>query len=222
MVFAIGTDGKLYPLKTTILPEQSPSPLLSIPPAPPSTSSTITLPPLPASPRTPTSIPVPARLIVYPINTNGSLGTALSIGAANYCPVQCFPTNLTVTPNGNFVYVTNTNAVVVTTSPPVTGTVPMLPASCPSSGTVSAFSVTASAVTPVAGSPFSTGSASEPTGILADPRSGSLYVTDSALNQLYTYSIQSSGALSLTSTVATGTMPMGATIVPAPPPRSFT
>lgn len=212
--YAIGTDGKLYPLTTTNTPGTEPVALAV-------NSSGTALYVLdyyaPAAPGQPSYTdlnPGPGALIVYPINTNGSLGTALSIGAANYFPVQCFPTNLTVTPNGNFVYVTNTNAVVVTTSPPVTGTVPMLPASCPSSGTVSAFSVTASAVTPVAGSPFSTGSASEPTGILADPRSGSLYVTDSALNQLYTYSIQSSGALSLASTVATGTMPMGATIVP--------
>jgi DNA-binding beta-propeller fold protein YncE len=91
--------------------------------------------------------------------------------------------------------------------------VPTLPASCPSSGTVSAFSVGSSALTQVSGSPFSTGAGSQPTGILADPGNGSIYVTDSLLNQLYTFSIQSSGALSLASTVGTGTMPMGGTIV---------
>jgi DNA-binding beta-propeller fold protein YncE len=91
--------------------------------------------------------------------------------------------------------------------------VPNLPAACPASGTVSAFAVSASAVSPVAGSPFSTGPGSQPTGIIADPANGSIYVTDSLFNQLYTFSIQSSGVLSLTSTVATGTEPMGGTVV---------
>jgi 6-phosphogluconolactonase len=211
--FAIGTDGKLYPQTTTNTPGTEPVAIAI-------NSSGTALYVLdyyaPAAPGQPSYTdlnPGPGALIVYPVNTNGSLGTPLSVGAANYFPVQCFPTNLTVTPNGNFVFVTNTNAVVVTTSPPVTGTVPTLPATCPSYGTVSAFSVGSSALTPVSGSPFSTGSGSEPTGILSDPGNGSIYVTDSHLNQLYTFSIQSSGALSLASTVVTGTMPMGGTIV---------
>jgi DNA-binding beta-propeller fold protein YncE len=211
--FAIGTDGKLYPQTTTTTPGTEPVALAI-------NSSGTALYVLdyyaPAAPGQPSFTdlnPGPGALIAYPLNTGGTLGTPLSVGTANYFPVQCFPTNLTITPNGNFVYVTNTNAVVVTTSPPVTGTVPILPASCPASGTISAFSVSASAVAPVSGSPFSTGTGSEPTGILADPGNGSIYVTDSRLNQLYTFSIQSSGALSLAATAGTGTMPMGGTII---------
>jgi DNA-binding beta-propeller fold protein YncE len=211
--FAIGTDGKLYPLTTTNTPGTEPVAL-----AINSAGTALYVldyyePAAPGQPSFTDLNPGPGALIVYPINTDGTLGTALSVGAANYFSVQCFPTNLTITPNGNFVYVTNTNAVIVTTSPPVTGTVPVLPASCPAYGTISAFSVSSSAVTPVAGSPFTAGTGSGPTGIVADPGNGSIYVTDGLLNQLYTFSIQSSGALSLASTVGTGTMPMGGTVI---------
>jgi DNA-binding beta-propeller fold protein YncE len=217
VLFAIGTDGKLYPLQTVTTPGTEP---VAIALNPSGTALYVLDYYAPAAPGQPSFTdlnPGPGALIVYPINPGpsglSSLGSPLTVGAANYFPVQCFPSNLTVTPNGDFVFVTNTNAVVVTTSPPVTGTVPTLPASCPSSGTVSAFSVGSSALTQVSGSPFSTGAGSQPTGILADPGNGSIYVTDSLLNQLYTFSIQSSGALSLASTVGTGTMPMGGTIV---------
>jgi 6-phosphogluconolactonase (cycloisomerase 2 family) len=210
--FAIGTDGKLYPLTTTNTPGTEPVAL-----AINSTGTALYVldyyePAAPGQPSYTDLNPGPGALVVFPINANGTLGTALSVGAANYFPVQCFPTNLTITPNGNFVYVTNTNAVIVTTSPPVSGTVPFLPATCPAYGTVSAFSVSASAVTPI-GSPFSTGAGSGPTGIVADPSSGSIYVTDGLLNQLYTFSIQPGGALGLASTVGTGTMPMGGTVI---------
>jgi 6-phosphogluconolactonase (cycloisomerase 2 family) len=211
--YAIGTDGKLYPLSTTNTPGTEPVALAI-------NSSGTALYVLdyyaPAAPGQPSYTdlnPGPGALIAYPITSTGGLGTPLTAGNANYFSVQCFPTSLAVTPNGSFVYVTNTNAVVVTTSPPVTGTVPNLPAACPASGTVSAFAVSASAVSPVTGSPFSTGAGSQPTGIIADPASGSIYVTDSVFNQLYTFSVQSTGALSLASTVATGTMPMGGTVV---------
>jgi DNA-binding beta-propeller fold protein YncE len=129
--------------------------------------------------------------------------------------VQCFPSNLTVTPDGTHLYVTNTNAVLVTTSPPVTGTVPKLPATCPASGTLSAFAIGGSGAAPLTeiGSPISTGGGSEPTGIIADPAGKAVYVTDAALNLLYTYAVQSDGSLTLDSTVATGTQPMGAAVV---------
>ena len=211
--FAIGTDGKLYPLTTTNTPGTEPV-ALTINPA--GTALYVLDYYAPAAPGHPSYTdlnPGPGALIVYPVNSDGSLGTPLSVGAANYFPVQCFPTNLAITPNGNFIYVTNTNAVVVTTSPPVTGTVPILPASCPSSGTVSAFSVSASAVNPVAGTPFITGAGSQPTGVIADPGNGSVYVTDSHLNQVYTFTIQTSGALALAGNAATGNMPMGGTVV---------
>lgn len=223
VMFAIGTDGKLYPLQTVTTPGTEPVALALNP----SGSELYVLdyyaPAAPGQPSYTDLNPGPGAVIAYPIDpATGLLGSPLTQGAANYQPVQCFPTNLTATADGNYVYVTNTNAVVVTTSPPVTGTVPTLPATCPAYGTVSGFAVastssgtsqTVTGLTAVAGSPFSTGAGSQPTGIIADPSSGSIYVTDSALNQLYTYGIGSGGALTLTASVGTGTMPMGGTIV---------
>jgi 6-phosphogluconolactonase len=210
--FDIGTDGKLYPLNTVNTPGTEPVALAMNPAGTALYVLDYYSPAAPGLPPYTDLNPGPGSVSVYPINSDGSLGTPLSIGAANYLQVQCFPTNLAITPNGDYLYATNTNAVVVTDAPPVSGTVPQLPASCPSSGTVSAFA-TAGGLTAIAGSPFTTGSGSEPTGIVADPNNSSLYVTDAALNQLYTFSIGSAGALSLASTVPTGTEPMGAVAV---------
>jgi hypothetical protein len=159
-------------------------------------------------------------VIVLPLDAStGAMGAALTVGVTNYFEVQCFPTSMTLTPNGNYLFVTDTNAVVVTTSPPVTGTVPTLPAGCPNSGTVAAYSMTggvpnispATTGTPASPSFYSTGAGSEPTGITADPNSSVIYVTDAALNLVYTYSI-SGGTIALTSSAITGTMPMGALV----------
>jgi 6-phosphogluconolactonase len=211
--FAIGTDGKLYPLQTVNTPGTEPVSLAI-------NSSGTDLYVLdyyaPASPGQPSYTdlnPGPGAVIVLPLDAStGAMGAALTVGVSNYFQVQCFPTNMTLTPDGNYLFVTNTNAVVVTTSPPVTGTVPTLPAGCPNSGTLSGFSVT-TAGTPstLSGSPFSTGTGSEPTGITADPGSGAIYVTDAALNLVYTYSI-SGGTIARTSSAITGTMPMGALV----------
>ena len=216
--FAIGTDGKLYPLQTVNTPGTEPV-AVAINAA--GTQLYVLDYYAPAAPGHPSYTdlnPGPGALVAYPINIDsrsglGAIGSPESIGPANYLPVQCFPTNLAVTHDGNYIYVTNTNAVVVTTSPPVTGTVPTLPASCPASGTVSAFAVGSGSITEVSGSPFTTGPGSEPTGIVADPGNSSVYVTDAALNQLYTFSIQSGGAIALAGTISTGNMPMGGTVV---------
>ena len=220
--FAIGTDGKLYPLQTVNTPGTEPVAMAL------NASGTALYvldyyaPAAPGQPSYTDLNPGPGAVVVFPLDSAGNLGSPLTAGAADYWLVQCFPSNLALTPNGNFLYVTNTNAVVVTTSPPVTGTVPILPASCPSSGTVSAFTVSSSAsggsqsvsgLTAVPSGPLSTGAGSEPTGIVADPSNGSVYVADSGLNKLDAFTIRPDGSLSLATSVPSGTMPMGATIV---------
>jgi 6-phosphogluconolactonase len=209
--FAIGTDGKLYPLHTVNTPGTEPV-ALAINPA--GTVLYVLDYYAPAAPGLPSYTdlnPGPGAVVAFPINSDGSLGTALAVGAANYFTVQCFPSDLAITEDGSYLYVTNTNAVVVTTSPPVTGTVPTLPASCPNSGTLSGFAVASAGTLSPVGNPLSTGSSSEPTGITADPSSDTIYVTDAELNQLYTYT-SNNGVLTLASTVATGNMPMGGTV----------
>jgi 6-phosphogluconolactonase (cycloisomerase 2 family) len=217
--FAIGTDGKLYPLHTITTPGTEPVAL-----ALNATGTALFVldyyaPVAPGQPSYTDLNPGPGALIVYPIDpATGNPGAPLTTGNADFWPVQCFPSNVAVTPDNGYVYVTNPNSVVVTTSPPVTGTVPTRPAACPASGTVSGFSIAGSSgsvsgLTEVAGSPFSTGAGSAPTGAIAGLASGALYVTDSALNQLYTFGVQPGGALSLAATTPTGAMPMGGTIV---------
>ncbi|MGC2638714.1 MAG: beta-propeller fold lactonase family protein [Acidobacteriaceae bacterium] len=159
--------------------------------------------------------PGPGELVVYPIQTDGSLGTPVASGNLSYMPVQCFPTGVAVAPNGKFVYVTNTNSVVVTTSPPSTATNPATPASCPAQGTISGFSVSSSgALSAVSGSPFLAGST--PTGIAIDPTSRFLYATDSVQNQLIAYALQPAGDLiPLTNgPFTTGTFPVSVVVDP--------
>lgn len=225
VMFAIGTDGKLYPLQTTTTPGTEPV-ALAINSA--GTALYVLDYYAPAAPGQPpyTDLnPGPGAVAVYTIDSsNGNLSSApLANGTADYWDVQCFPSNLAVTPNGNGLYVTNTNSVVVTTAPPVTGTVPNRPSSCPSYGTISEFAVNSGGgLTPigaplpplsssaVSGIAMSAGSA--PTGIAADPGSGAIYVTDSALGEVDSYAVQSDGSLSLAATTPTGNLPMGATV----------
>jgi 6-phosphogluconolactonase (cycloisomerase 2 family) len=155
--------------------------------------------------------PGPGALAVYTINSDGTLGSS----PASYMPLQCFPTGIAVAPNGKYVYATNTNSVVVTTSAPTTGSNPATPATCPGQGTISGFSVASSgALTPIAGSPFLAGST--PTGIAIDPTSRFLYATDSVQNELIAYDIQTAGVLyPLTNgPFTTGTFPVGVVVDP--------
>jgi DNA-binding beta-propeller fold protein YncE len=159
--------------------------------------------------------PGPGELIVYPIGSNGSLGTPVASGANAYTALQCFPTGVAVAPNGNYVYVTNTNSVVVTTSPPSTTTPPATPSACPAQGTISGYAVgSGGALTAIAGSPFLAGST--PTGIAIDPTSRFLYATDSVQNQIIAYDIQAAGVLDplINGPFTTGTFPVNITVDP--------
>ncbi|MGC2618609.1 MAG: beta-propeller fold lactonase family protein [Acidobacteriaceae bacterium] len=161
------------------------------------------------------STPGPGELVVYPINTDGTLGTPVGLGGSSYAPLQCFPTGVAVTTTGNYVYVTNTNAVIVTTSPPTTAAPPATPAGCPAAGTISGYSVgSTGALTALAGSPFLAGST--PTGIAIDPTNRYLYATDSVQNQLIAFAINQGGSLSpLTNGPFTaGTFPVNVTVDP--------
>jgi 6-phosphogluconolactonase len=138
--------------------------------------------------------PGPGALVVYPINSDGSLGTPVASGSNSYTALQCFPSGVAVTPNNDYVYVTNTNSYVVTTTAPTTSTAPATPSTCPSGGTISGFSVASSgAVAAISGSPFLAGTT--PTGIAIDPTSRFLYATDSVQNELIAYDIQAAGVL---------------------------
>ncbi len=138
--------------------------------------------------------PGPGALVVFPVNADGSLGSPVASGGLSYTALQCFPGGVAVAPNGNYVFVSNTNSVVVTTAPPSTATPPPTPAGCPAQGTISGFSVSSTGVlASIPGSPFAAGTT--PTGIAVDQTSRFLYTTDSVQNQLIVYDILSGGTL---------------------------
>ena len=159
--------------------------------------------------------PGPGVLVVYPVNADGTLGTAVASGGLSYSTLQCFPTGVAVSANGNLVYVSNTNSVIVTTAPPTTTLPPATPASCPSQGTISGFTVgSAGVLTTIPGSPFAAGTT--PTGIAVDLTNRFLYTTDSVQNQLIVYSILGGGTLHPlpNGPFATGTFPVNLVIDP--------
>ena len=128
--------------------------------------------------------PGPGAVVVYPVNSDGSLGTNIANGNLPYWPVQFNPSSVNVTALTStnapldFVYVVNTNTAA-------------------QAGTISAFSFSTGSgggpLTPIAGSPFPAGVA--PNASASDPTGRFFYTTDSATNQLIAYGIQTSGVL---------------------------
>jgi len=207
--FIIGTDGQLAYGKSYTTPGSEPVSLAM------NTAGTLLFVLDYYGPGFSDTLPGTGALVVYPVNSDGSLGSPVSSGGAAYATLQCFPGGVAVSPNGSFVYVTNTNSVVVTTAPPTTAAPPPTPAGCPSQGTVSGFSVSSSgALTAVPGSPFPAGTT--PTGIAIDLTSRFVYVTDSVQNQIIAWQIDSGGVLdpSKNGPFATGVFPVNITVDP--------
>lgn len=207
--FAIGTNGQLASVKTFSTPGTEPIGLAI------NTAGTFLFALDYYGPGFSDSTPGPGGLVVYPINSDGSLGAPVVNGGASITPVQCFPGGVAVSENGDYAYVTNTNSVVVTTTAPSTSTLPATPAGCPTQGTISGFTVSSTgALTPAPGSPFAAGTT--PTGIAIDPTNRFVYATDSVQNQLIAYTIESGGALQplVNGPFAVGTFPVGVTIDP--------
>ena len=207
--FSIGTDGQLVFGKSYTTPGVEPSSLAV------NTAGTLLFAVDYYQAGFSDTNPGPGALVVYPINSDGSLGTPVGTSGASFAALQCFPGGVAVTANGNFAYVTNTNSVIVTTTPPTTATNPTTPSTCPSQGTISGFSIASSGtLTAVSGSPYQAGST--PTGIAIDPTSRFLYATDSVQNQLIAYTVQSSGVLlPLTNgPFSTGTFPVSVVVDP--------
>ena len=176
--YTIGTDGKLYPQHTYNTPGTEPTALAM------NTAGTLMFVVDTFQAGFTAANPGPGAVVVYPVNSDGSLGTNIANGNLPYWPVQNNPSSvnvpapLTTSSTTDFVYVVNTNTAA-------------------QGGTISAFSFsTASgggALTPIAGSPFSAGVA--PNASASDPTARFLYVTDSATNQLIAYGIVTGGVL---------------------------
>src|ERR1700756_636235 len=199
--FAIGTDAKLYAQHTYQTPGTEPNAVAI------NAAGTLLFVVDTFQPLFSDSNPGPGALVVFPINSDGSLGTAVTnsaLGAA-YWPVEFGPSTVNVTVNGNFVYVANANT--------------NNPTPADQRGTITAFSVGSGGVlTPIYATPSAEPYAGvTPSASASDPTSRFLYVTDSASNQLYAYTIGANGALGpLTNApFSTGVFPDAITITPS-------
>ena len=183
--FAIGTDAKLYAGHTYNTPGTEPN-SVAIGSQGNYLFVTDTYQPgfTPANPGS-------GALVVYPINSDGSLGSPVTNGTLAYWPLNnetsiiVNPTSVTVLANGASVYVVNQS--------PTTGL-----------GSISAFNVgSGGALTPVYCSGSSATcetdgtylSGTAPSAIASDPTNRFLYVTDSFTNQLISFTVQSTGAI---------------------------
>jgi 6-phosphogluconolactonase len=143
--------------------------------------------------------PGPGALVVYPINSDGSLGTPVANGTLSYYPLNTGADVL----NPTAVNVLTQNPVNSTTTGPTLVYV-VSQNTTTGLGDISAFSVaTGGALTYVPCSSStsicdSTGSGTfnagtAPNAVASTPRGLFLYVTDSVNNQLISYTVQSSG-----------------------------
>jgi 6-phosphogluconolactonase len=136
--------------------------------------------------------PGPGGISVFPINSDNSLGKPTSF------PVGRTPVGIVASPVGNYVYVIEQDTA---TSANLLGF---------SQNTTTGALTPLSGVTVNPGNVPSTGFASgtSPAGLLEDKTGTHLYVTDSVLNQVWTYTI-ASGIPTVASTTATDAQPMG-------------
>jgi 6-phosphogluconolactonase (cycloisomerase 2 family) len=197
--FAIGTDAKLYPQHTYQTPGTEPDAIAI------NQAGTLLFVVDTYQATYSDANPGPGALVVFPINSDGSLGTAVANGSLSYWPLEFAPSTVNITANGSFVYVANAN-----TNNPTTAS---------QRGTISAFSIgSGGALTAIYNSSSALPYAGvKPLASASDPTSRFLYVTDAASNELYAYTIGSDGTLSpLTNgPFATGVYPDGITIDPS-------
>ncbi len=168
--------------------------------------------------------PGPGALTIFPINSDGTLGTPVANGGANFVPTGCNPVGVNITAVHNFVYVVDQNfatpsaACTPTSSTPATSPIAPLPL-------VIAFSLNTSngALTSIPGSPntnlgLPAGALAgvQPSGIASEPMGRYVYVSDQASNQLIGYVVQADGSLipMVNGPFSTGLFPVGVAIDP--------
>jgi 6-phosphogluconolactonase (cycloisomerase 2 family) len=151
--------------------------------------------------------PGSGALVVYPINSDGSLGSPVANGALSYYPLGTATTNVlnptavtvltqnpvnSTTTGSTYVYVVSQNATTglgdISAFGVATGGA-LAPIACSASATICSTNSTGT----VFDGTFSAGTA--PNAIAATPRGLFLYVTDSVNNQLISYTVQSSGQI---------------------------
>jgi 6-phosphogluconolactonase len=211
MQFSIGTDGKLY-LKNTVNVTGSLPTAVAIDAQGKFLYVTFTyqLGPNGQQLYSPAS-PGPGGVTIFPINSDGSLGTASTVNLGNN-PVGIVVSRPVGTPSVAYVYVVDQEKPA--NSSPFGVVLGFLQdqntgALTPTPGTV---------ITTVAGKTVATGygAGTTPSAITEDPSSRFVYVTDEATNQLYGNLVGSGGALVAMTNgpFNTGQFPVGLTIDP--------
>ena len=135
-------------------------------------------------------------LAIFPVGTDGAIGTPVANGGLSYVPVGINPTAVNPLPGGTAVY--------VTTYDPAAGL-----------GHIYGFATSNSgAPSVIAGSPFNAGV--KPVSIASTPTSRFVYVTDFSQNQLIAYSVQDGTVLNplINGPFKTGNQPSSITVDP--------
>lgn len=207
--FGIGTDGKLFPQSTVNTPGTFPM-AVSLNAAGTFLYVVDTLEPVAGCSL---GNPCPGDIAVFPVNTNGSLGTAIANGStsADYWPLTITasdktvltPTAMYVLPNGNNVYVTAYN--------PSTKAGYLFGYTANADGTLTPLAMGCQpGVANCAILPLSLGS--QPVAIAGDTGSANLYVVDQAANEVESFAVGSGGALSEVAKTPTGAQPAALTL----------
>jgi 6-phosphogluconolactonase (cycloisomerase 2 family) len=140
----------------------------------------------------------PGGITCFPINADGSLGTALPFVALGNNP-----SGIAIPATGGFVYVVDQESPLTSTA----------------HGVLLSFTenVATGALTAVSGSYFGgVAAGTTPSAVAADPSGHFLYVTDQATNQLYGYTFTGGGAplAMLNSPFTAGLFPIAVTVDP--------
>jgi 6-phosphogluconolactonase (cycloisomerase 2 family) len=205
MEFAIGTDGKLY-LKNTYTTTGSLPTAAAIDATGKFLYVTNTYQngPNNAQLYTPGS-PGPGSITIFPIGTDGALGTPLTQNVGNN------PVAIVASPRNNYVYVVDQEGL---TTPNPVGVVLGYSAD-PTTG---ALTPTTGGTAIINGVPIANGypAGTTPSAIAEDPSARFVYVTDQATNQLYGYLTGNAGQLTTMTSgpFSTGLFPVGVTIDP--------
>jgi 6-phosphogluconolactonase len=193
VLFAIGTDGKLYPAATYDIPGSFPTAV-----AVDSTDSFLYVAFTYQQGFT-TALQGPGGVAIFPITTTGTDPDVLTqtLGPPTVVNVGRSPVGIAVTAAGAYVIeqdaATNQNLLAFSRNS-TTGALTLLPGQTINAGNTASFGI-ASGVTPSA--------------VTANSSGTNLYVTDQAANQLISYSIGTGGIPTQIASLTTGTMPSG-------------
>jgi 6-phosphogluconolactonase len=196
VLFAIGTDGKLYPAGTYDIPGSFPTAV-----AVDSTDSFLYVTFTYQQGYT-TALQGPGGVAIFPITTTGTDPDVLNqtLGTPTVVNVGRSPVGITLTPAGAYVIeqdaATNQNLLAFSRNA-TTGALTLLPGQTINAGNATSLGIP-SGVTPSA--------------ITANSAGTNLYITDEASNQLISYSIGAGGLPSQLSSVTTDGQPVGLNI----------